>query len=86
MFSSMIADDDCRKIKIQQKFDISQYLGVWYELARSKSMRSYGGDYATNNYALMHDGSIQDHMSSHHQGQSQRLGGTGLVKMRDPNS
>ena len=40
-------------------FDLSRYLGKWYEVARFDSFFEYNMDYVTANYSLNEDGSVQ---------------------------
>ena len=53
----------CPSPTLQSGFDISQYVGTWYEIARDKNIQFEYGDCVQARYAELPDGKISVHNS-----------------------
>ena len=51
----------CPSPTLQSGFDISQYVGTWYEIARDKNIKFEYGDCVQARYAELPDGKISVH-------------------------
>ena len=48
----------CPKVALQANFDITKYMGTWYELVRSSDMKFEQGDCNKAQYSLNQDGTV----------------------------
>ncbi|XP_033226090.1 apolipoprotein D-like [Belonocnema kinseyi] len=48
----------CPKVDVVQNFDVSKYLGVWYEVQKYFAVFEFGGKCITANYTQKSDGSV----------------------------
>ena len=49
----------CPQVTLQSNFEISKYMGDWYELVRNKDMRYEHGDCGMAHYSLESDGHVK---------------------------
>ena len=70
LFLSLLSSADarwslgrCSKPSLQSSFDLSQYVGTWYEIARDKNIPFEYGDCVQARYALESNGHISVHNS-----------------------
>ena len=49
----------CTRPELQKNFDPDQYLGVWYELRRDKSIPYETGECVTAQYSYREDGNLK---------------------------
>lgn len=51
--------ESCPRVTVQADFNITRYLGTWYELVRNEDMRYEKGECDRANYSLNSDGTIK---------------------------
>ncbi|OMJ65977.1 hypothetical protein SteCoe_37338 [Stentor coeruleus] len=49
----------CPKVVLQSDFDLSKYLGNWFELIRNKDMKYEKGECSKANYSMNLDGTVR---------------------------
>ena len=58
LVSSKISKGKCQTVELQENFDAQRYLGVWYELARDKTIPFEQGECNQATYSLNEDGTL----------------------------
>ena len=60
--------ESCQDPPVQQGFDVTKYLGVWYEITKLPFVEEEGGCCITANYTLKSDGHVKVDNRLHHGG------------------
>ena len=77
----------CQKPTMQQDFDVSKYLGTWYEQRRDKDCAYEDGVCNTANYQLTDNPKkLRVRNNEYHEDESEWEGGTGTATIVDPDA
>ncbi len=57
--ASRVIFGSCPKVELMRDFEVDKYLGTWYEMMRSDSIKFEEGTCITANYSLLESGKIK---------------------------
>ncbi len=79
-----VSTGKCQEVALQENFDVSQYLGLWYEQARDKLMPFEQGNCQQARYTLNTDGTLGVYNTQFNEKKGRIDGQQGTAKCEGP--